>query len=120
MRISEASLKAGVSARLLRYYEEQGLLAPSRDSSGYRRYSNADMDAARHVRQLLNAGLSTATIKEVLPCLVERDGRLTPICSDLIAQLKDEQQRIESSISALTESRDAIASVIAAADTTTR
>ncbi|MEP9382181.1 MerR family transcriptional regulator [Nocardioides cheoyonin] len=116
MRISEASAKAGVSARLLRYYEEQGLLAPSRDASGYRRYSMADLDAARHVRQLLDAGLSTATIRQVLPCLVERAGRLTPICSDLIAQLEEEQQRIESSISALTESRDAIASVIAAAD----
>lgn len=116
MRISEASAKAGVSARLLRYYEEQGLLAPSRDASGYRRYNMADLDAARHVRQLLDAGLSTATIRQVLPCLVERAGRLTPICSDLIAQLEEEQQRIESSISALTESRDAIASVIAAAD----
>lgn len=115
MRISEASMEAGVSARLLRYYEEQGLLAPSRDSSGYRRYSAADLEAARRVRQLLDAGLSTATIREVLPCLVERAGRLTPICSELVAQLKDEQERIETSISALTESRDAIASVITAA-----
>lgn len=120
MRISEASAKAGVSARLLRYYEQQGLLAPSRDASGYRRYSAADLDTARHVRQLLNAGLSTATIRQVLPCLVERAGQLTPICSDLIAQLKDEQQRIEKAISTLTQSRDAVACVIAAADPTMR
>lgn len=96
------------------------LLAPSRDASGYRRYSTADVDAARHVRQLLDAGLSTATIRQVLPCLVERAGQLTPICSELIAQLKDEQQRIERSISALTKSRDAVANVIAAADPTLR
>lgn len=116
MRISEASEKAGVSPRLLRYYEDQSLLAPRRDASGYRRYSVADLDAVRHVRQLLDAGLSTTTIRQVLPCLVERAGRLTPICSDLIGQLKDEQQRIERSISALTESRDAIAGVIAAGE----
>lgn len=114
MRISEASARAGVNPRLLRYYEEQGLLAPARDASGYRRYSNTDLDAARHVRQLLDAGLSTATIRRVLPCLVERAGRLTPICSDLIDELKSEQQRIETSISALSASRDAIATVIAA------
>jgi DNA-binding transcriptional MerR regulator len=120
MRIAEASEKAGVSARLLRYYEEQGLLAPRRDASGYRRYSGADVVAAGHVWQLVAAGLSTTTIRQVLPCLVERAGRLTPICSDLIAQLTDEQRRIERSIEALVESRDAIANVIAAGERSAR
>ena len=36
MRIRELSERTGVSARLLRYCEEQGLLSPRRQENGYR------------------------------------------------------------------------------------
>lgn len=114
MRISEVSEQTGISPRLLRYYEEQGLLVPDRNSSGYRNYTPTDAEVARRVRQLLDAGLSTAAIRTVLPCLTERAGRLAPICEETIADLKREQARIENSIEALTVSRDAIAGVISA------
>lgn len=114
MRISEASDRAGVPARLLRYYEEQGLLAPGRNASGYRDYSAQDVEIARRIRQLLDAGLSTATIRTVLPCLTERAGSLAPICQGSIEDLQREQARIEASIDALTRSRDAISAVVAA------
>lgn len=119
MRISDAAEWAGASARLLRYYEEQGLLDPRRNASGYRDYSGQDVEVARRIRQLLDAGLSTVTIRTVLPCLTERAGRLAPICTDLIDDLKREQARIEASIDALTQSRDAIGAVIAAGVRTT-
>lgn len=115
MRISQAAKEAEVPARLLRYYEEQGLLQPERTSSGYRDYSTRDVAVVRQVRQLLDAGLSTATIRTVLPCLTERAGRLAPICQDTIDDLQREQARIEGSIEALTRSRDAIGTVIDAA-----
>lgn len=114
MRISEAVEKAGVSARLLRYYEEQGLLEPRRNASGYRDYSDQDVETAIRIRQLLNAGLGTATIRTVLPCLTERAGKLAPICPGLVAELKREQARIDQSIDTLTQSRAAIGAVIAA------
>ena len=114
MRISAIAQQSGVSPRLLRYYEEQGLLNPRRNTSGYREYSEQDVETARRVRQLLDAGLTTAAIRTVLPCLTERAGRLAPICSDLIDDLKREQARIDTSIAALTRSRDAIEDVIAA------
>jgi DNA-binding transcriptional MerR regulator len=99
---------------MLRYYEEEGLLDPARNASGYRDYSAQDVELARRVRQLLDAGLGTETIRTVLPCLVERAGQLRPICSSLIDDLKREQARIEASIDALSRSRDAIGAVIAA------
>lgn len=73
------------------------------------------MAVVRQVRQLLDAGLSTATIRTVLPCLTERAGRLAPVCQDTIADLRREQARIEASIDALCRSRDAIGAVIAEA-----
>lgn len=112
MRISEVTDRTGIPARMLRYYEEQQLLAPARNASGYRDYSDHDVEVARRIRQLLDAGLNTATIRTVLPCLTERAGRLAPICSDTIADLQREQARIEACIEALTASRDAIKDVI--------
>lgn len=112
MRIAEAAEQSGASTRLLRYYEEQGLLAPGRNTSGYRDYNDQDVELARRVRQLLDAGLSTATIRTVLPCLVDRAGRLEPLCEETVADLRREQVRIEESIETLTASRDAIRAMV--------
>ena len=114
MRISQISERTGIPARLLRYYEEQGLLAPARNASGYRDYDDRDVEVARRVRLLLDAGLSTATIRTVAPCLIERAGRLAPLCAEIIDDLKREQARIEASIMTLAASRDAIGAVISA------
>ena len=118
MRISQISERTGIPARLLRYYEEQGLLAPARNASGYRDYDDRDVEVARRVRLLLDAGLSTATIRTVAPCLIERAGRLAPLCAEIIDDLKREQARIEASIMTLAASRDAIGAVIAAGQDT--
>ena len=120
MRISQISERTGIPARLLRYYEEQGLLAPARNASGYRDYDDRDVEVARRVRLLLDAGLSTATIRTVAPCLIERAGRLAPLCAEIIDDLKREQARIEASIITLAASRDAIGAVIAAGQDTAR
>ena len=120
MRISQISERTGIPARLLRYYEDQGLLAPARNASGYRDYDDRDVEVARRVRLLLDAGLSTATIRTVAPCLIERAGRLAPLCAEIIDDLKREQARIEASIMTLAASRDAIGAVIAAGQDTAR
>lgn len=67
VRIGELSRRTGVSGRLLRYYEEQGLLYPQRRSSGYREYREGDVAAVRQIRALLAAGLGTPLIAGVLP-----------------------------------------------------
>ena len=67
MRISEAASRATVSSRLLRYYEEQGLLSPDRNISGYRDYTEEDLAVIARIRYLLDAGLSTDTIRTILP-----------------------------------------------------
>ena len=113
MRISEVTDRTGIPTRLLRYYEEQKLLVPARNASGYRDYSSQDVEVARRIRQLLDAGLSTATIRTVLPCLTERAGRLAPICEETVNDLKREQARIQASIETLAASRDASAAASA-------
>jgi DNA-binding transcriptional MerR regulator len=115
MRIGELSRRTGVSHRLLRYYEEQGLLSPTRRPSGYREYRAADVAVVQRIRCLLSAGLSTATIASVLPCLREDGTRLVPTCPDLVAQLRAERRRMDRAIADLRASRDILDTVITAA-----
>lgn len=117
MRIGELSRRTGVAVYLLRYYEEQGLLHPRRRPSGYREYVEEDVAVVRRIRGLLAAGLGTATITAVLPCLRDTDtgDRLVPTCSDLLADLHRERDRIAQAIGDLQASMDALDDVIAAA-----
>jgi DNA-binding transcriptional MerR regulator len=118
IRIGELSRRSGVSQRLLRYYEEQGLLQPRRRPSGYREYLASDVAVVRRIRGLLAAGLSTAKIASVLPCIREDGERLVPTCPDLIAELCQERGRIDQAIEDLTTSRRILETVIASAPPT--
>lgn len=115
MRIGELSRRTGVHERLLRYYEEQGLLRPERRPSGYREYDEPDVDAVRRIRALLSAGLNTTAIATVLPCLRDEGEHLVPTCPDLLADLARERERITQAITDLQTSRAALDRVITAA-----
>ncbi|EIV96176.1 MerR family transcriptional regulator [Frankia sp. QA3] len=116
MRIGELARRTAVSERLLRYYEEQGLLHPARLASGYRVYAESDVDQVRRIRTLLSAGLPTTLIAQVLPCVREDGGRLVP-CAGLVADLTRERARIDARIDDLAASRRVLNTVIIAGET---
>lgn len=111
MRIGVFARRTGVSERLLRYYEEQGLLHPQRRSSGYREYTEADVVTVGHIRGLLAAGLTTAVISQVLPCVGTAE-RMVPTCPELRGMLERERVRIDSAIDQLTTSRELLDAVL--------
>jgi DNA-binding transcriptional MerR regulator len=119
MRIGDMVRRTGVSERLLRYYEEQGLLRPERLPSGYRVYREADVATVGQIRALLGAGLSTCTIAQVLPCLRDDGDRLVPVCGELVTQLRAERERMTRSIAELETSRALLDEVIEAGATAT-
>jgi len=53
LTINEAAGTTGWSARMLRYIEESGLVAPRRSPSGYRLYGPAELQRLRTLRELL-------------------------------------------------------------------
>ncbi|WP_407566456.1 MerR family transcriptional regulator [Streptomyces sp. 184] len=118
MRIGELAHRTGVSRRLLRYYEEQGLLRPVRLPNGYREYTDGDVAAVRHIRVLLDAGLRTAVIARVLHCVGD-DGaahRLTTTgCPGVVARLSREHARITADIDRLDHSRQVLAALLGTA-----
>ena len=75
------SRSTGVPTRMLRYYEEQDLLHPERDANGYRRYGASAVYRVQQIRGLLDSGLTTETIRKILPFLDEPDQiHLHPDC----------------------------------------
>lgn len=65
--IKELADAAGVTTRALRYYEEEGLLAPERDdANGYRIYSAEDADRLHDIMLLRELGLGLTDIKQAL------------------------------------------------------
>ncbi len=115
MRIGVLSRRTGVSVRLLRYYEEQGLLQPVRRPSGYREYRERDVRTVRNIRMLLAAGLNTQTIAGLLPCMVDDGQNLLPACSGMLPDLQRERERIDRGIADLLAAREVLDTIMTGA-----
>ncbi|MFJ5552139.1 MerR family transcriptional regulator [Streptomyces sp. NPDC093225] len=109
MRIGELSERTGTSRRLLRYYEEQGLVRAARSLNGYREYDEDCVDRVLQVRGLLDAGLPTRVIRQVLPCLDRpREIRISGAAQETVDALERERDRMDERIACLVRNRDAI------------
>lgn len=72
MRIGELAEQAGTSTRMVRYYEQQGLLQARRAANGYRAYDESDVRLVREIRTLLDLGFGLDETRPFIDCL--RDG----------------------------------------------
>ncbi|MBR9653423.1 Cu(I)-responsive transcriptional regulator [Thalassovita aquimarina] len=67
MNIGEAARKSGVSAKMIRYYEQTALIPPvGRTAAGYRDYSDNDVHILSFVRRARDMGFSVGDISELL------------------------------------------------------
>lgn len=69
MLIGEFAVRAGVSPRALRYYEQQGLLPVRREANGYRVYEESDLRLVAEIRGLLAAGFTLEDTRPFVDCL---------------------------------------------------
>lgn len=110
MRIGELSQRTNTSRRLLRYYEEQGLIVAKRSPNGYREYDERFVDRVLQIRGLLDAGLPTRIIKQILPCLDKPRVIYFPDATpEMIATLEAELEQMNRRIECLARNRDAVA-----------
>lgn len=67
MRIGELSAKAGVNVQTIRFYEREKLLRqPIRTRSGYRVFTEADLERVRFIKDSQQLGFTLKEIKELL------------------------------------------------------
>ncbi|MFD4375390.1 MerR family transcriptional regulator [Streptomyces sp. NPDC058486] len=113
MKIGELSRETGVAVRLLRYYEEQGLLVPARTPGGQRVYGSDAPAVVRRIRALLGAGLPTRVIAEVLDCVCGSESEIEPCLSPLLVARLD---AIDEQIHDLQGARSSLAALVAATE----
>jgi DNA-binding transcriptional MerR regulator len=105
MRIGELSRLTGVSARSLRYYEGLGLVRSTRTSGGWRDFDGAVIERVVQIQHLFAAGLCSATVMEILPCLDvpvdQRTGMLDERLADEVERLEASKREIERELSVL-------------------
>ena len=67
MKINEVEAAVGVTKKNIRFYEEEGLISPSREpGNGYRSYSQADVERLRRIKLLRKLDVPLAEIRQML------------------------------------------------------
>jgi DNA-binding transcriptional MerR regulator len=114
MLIGELARRSGVSARSLRYYEQNGLLSARRDPNGYRVYDEADVRLAREIGVLLARGFSLAETRPFVECLRSGHGA-GDACPESLEVYRRKLAELDACIADLQAARDRVAAQLALA-----
>jgi len=103
MRIGEAAGRAGVTAKTVRFWEDQHLLpSPARTPAGYRDYGPAIVERLAFIRHAQAAGLTLDAIRQVLDI---RDGGQPP-CVHVTGLIAQRLGEVDARLAELTRTRD--------------
>ena len=97
MNIKEAAMRAGISVRTLRYYEETGLITPDRgEGNAYREYNEAMVQRARMIHAYRELQFPVKAIAALLDAPSQvRDRMMEEHIEQLRAKQKALQNRID-------------------------
>lgn len=95
MNIGEAAKVSGVNAKLIRHYESIGIIPKaSRSDSGYRVYSDADVNVLSFVRRARGLGFSMKEIKKLVSLWRNKSRSSADVKNLALVHVKDMEQKI--------------------------
>ena len=108
MKINEVEAQVGITKKNIRFYEEQGLLSPRRDSSnGYRDYGEAEVAILRQIKLMRKLGVPLEEIRRMQAggtvadgmrrhlVTLERERKSLEQSIQLCQSLKDREERLD-------------------------
>lgn len=95
MNISQVAKASGLSARMIRHYEQIGLVpAPARSESGYRQYTQTDLHSLRFIRSAREMGFSMEQIAQLLMLWQDRSRSSSEVKRLAQQHLQELEQKI--------------------------
>lgn len=95
MTIGEAATRSGASARMIRHYENIGLVpSAARTEAGYRAYGEADVATLRFIRRARDFGFSLEEIGPLLDLWRDRHRASTEVKALVDAHINDIDHKI--------------------------
>lgn len=96
MNIGQAAKGSGISAKMIRHYEEVGLVpAPNRTDSGYRQYSKSEVHTLRFIRHARDLGFSIRQIGELVDLWQNRRRPSRQVKALAEAHIKELEQKTQ-------------------------
>ncbi|MCB2078990.1 MAG: Cu(I)-responsive transcriptional regulator [Novosphingobium sp.] len=108
MNISQAAEFSGLPAKTIRYYEDIGLIAPSRAPNGYRDYTREDAETLRFVSRARSLGFTIDDCRHLLSLYHDRERA----SADVRALAQARIGEIEEKISALSAMKDTLSTLV--------
>ena len=110
MNIGQAAAASGVSAKMIRYYEQIGLIPEAaRTASGYRTYGAREVHMLRFIRRARDLGFTVEGIGELLSLWNDRERQSAEVKRLAEAQIA----RLDTRIAELQGMRDTLAGLAA-------
>jgi MerR family copper efflux transcriptional regulator len=100
LNIGQAAETSGVTAKMIRYYESIGLIsAADRTDSGYRKYTDVDVQTLRFIKRSRDLGFSIERIKTLLSLWDDRGRKsadVKKLTRQYIAELDHDIEKLQS------------------------
>jgi len=109
MNIGEVAERAGLPAKTIRYYEDQGLIAPHRAGNGYRDFSEDDLHRLAFLGRARILGFTLEECRALLALWDDRERASADVKAIAGAHLEEIDRRI----AALAEMRATLADLVA-------